>query len=36
MLQNQNKEKIEGKMLYHCNLLCVSPKHEIHGCLWYL
>ena len=29
-LQNQKKEKSEGKM-YHFNLIYVSPKHGMHG-----
>ena len=27
------KENKWKKMLYHCNLICVSPKHGIHGSL---
>jgi len=30
-LQNQKRKKSEGKMLHHCNLICVSPKHGMHG-----
>jgi len=32
-LQKQKKEKKWRKMLYHCNLICVSPKHGMHGSL---
>jgi len=27
------KEKSEVKILYHCNLICVSPKHGMHESL---
>jgi len=33
MLQKQKQEKNEGKMLHHCNLIWVSPKHGMHGSL---
>jgi len=29
-------KRSEGKMLYHCNLICVSHKHGMHGSLQYL
>jgi len=32
-LQKQKMKKSEGKMLYHCNLICVSLKHGIHESL---
>jgi len=29
----KKRKKSEGKMMYYCNLLCVSSKHGIHGSL---
>jgi len=29
--KSKKRKKSEGKMLYHCNLICVSPKHGMHG-----
>ena len=31
--RSKKRKKSEGKMLYHCNLICVSPKHGMHGSL---
>ena len=39
--KSKKRKKSEGKMLYHCNLICVSLKHGMHGSLqgfkiWYI
>ena len=31
--KSKKGKKSEGKVLYHCNLICVFPKHGIHGSL---
>jgi len=31
--KSKKRKKSEGKMLYLCNLICVSPKHGMRGSL---
>ena len=28
--RSKKRKKSDAKMLYHCNLICVSPKHGMH------